>query len=149
MDLISSKIKFTNIQLACGDDTLEDFQFSTGYSVVLDLDADIRIEINDICIFDCPMTPILELYLQLKKWIEMPYIDNFSYLSLENSNPIFRLEKNNDKWCFMSDFTREEINLEIDIYSFKKAAHVFLEDFQKHFRKIFNVDISLLLHSIK
>jgi len=147
MDFISCKIEFANIQLARRNSTLEEFEFSTGYSVVLDLDADIEILINDMCIFCCSMVPILELYLQLKKWNDAIYIDNFSYRSLESSTPIFELENNENNWYFISNFIKEKVRIKIDILCFKKAVHNFLKAFEKHFKKIFDIDVVVLLNS--
>lgn len=145
MDFIPSKIEVTNLQPSCNKYTFDNFQFSTGYAIVLDLDADIKIYINDNCIFDCPMIPILELYLQFKKWVDNSIINNFSYQSLESTIEIFKIEKNSDKWYFISDFFEEEVRIVVDMDSFKTAVYMFLDYLEKQIKNRFNVDVLTLL----
>jgi len=145
MNLIPYKIEFTNIQSAFANGTVEGFPFSKGYPVVLDLEADITIEINDVSIFDCPLTPIIELYLQLKKWFDYPITNNFMYLSLEACDPIFEVKKCNEQWYFISDFTKQKVRTEINILSFKKSASIFLANLEKKFEIIFDIELETLL----
>lgn len=111
MDLLSNKIEFNNIRPAHGSSNLQDFHFSSWYSILLDLDADIKILINNEYVFDCSMIPILELYVQLRDWSKTEEVKEFIYLSLENSDPIFELKKYDNNWYFISNFTQKDICL--------------------------------------
>lgn len=135
-------IEYSNIKSSYDCLALDKIKFREGYLLLLDLDADICIKLNEYNVLEFDLTPVLEMYYQLCKWVDNDFRNDFKYDSLENNEPIFEVRKSNNNWFIISDFTDDNINCEIDINLFKVAINNFLNDFEIHFNKIFGIKLN-------
>lgn len=71
---------------------------------IIDVEGDFKIYINDKLYFHEELFPILELLIELIKWIREGQKNDFVFTSIEHPSPILQLTKSCSKWEFKSDW---------------------------------------------
>ena len=111
-----------------------------GTHLVILIEGDLIITFNGVLFFDEPYVNLLELSVQLYKWIKRIFKNKFVYDSMENEDPIFTFTKMKNGYWEIDSIWKKSASFQIKKKELYKLIKLFIRSFDKELKERYNIE---------
>ncbi|MDR1317077.1 MAG: hypothetical protein LBK13_09415 [Spirochaetales bacterium] len=114
------------------DETIDqEIVLECGTHLIALIEGDLKIIINDILFFDEPYMNLLELSVQLYKWLHKVIKNDFMYNSINNEEPVLNFHQINNKYWGINSIWEKCNSFNIRNSELYKCLRTFIKSLDK------------------